>query len=894
MGGRKRQSSPNANAEKSSVLSDALENQLSHVVEQDGATIATPRGVRKRKATSSSRLFKKPAPTMEETVTDEVQDLDRSALTKLVKAKGGSHSAKITIKKGAHQRSPYVVSLRNVPLSPVGPASGDRPDLKANYAPGEGLKASASPVNAYASVSADLTTEHDPWTTRDQFTSASFDEAYTRVYGRFDRVRSVFGDAANSVRRLFIRVETAERKAVDDVEELVEESERAPTFSFARALVGFLALALLVTVPAGAVAIYRSVSAQKAVAAGDGEAAINELLAAANADSVASSADDLKQASSQFRSADAELTQSNALAIAVASVLPKTYHSANALLEAGDKASEAGRLLALGFNKVFDDPGRRLDERLDVLSDYSKSALQLLSDASKDASSIDPSTIPAAQRDNATALFSTLNQSTQAVQEFATLSDALSGMVGRDSLRKYLVIFQNQTELRPTGGFMGSLAEVTMDQGAITDVHVPTGGTYDLQGQLLARVIPPQPLQLVNALWQFQDANWSPDFPTSAAKIRWFWDTSRQSSVDGVIAINATYVEKLLDITGPIDMPDYGKTINSSNFLAETQVAVEVDYDKKANTPKKFVGDLMNKIMDRTKTFTKDDWLKVLALTSDSLQTKDIQVAFTNPDEEALAEKYGWNGRMKETSGDALALIEANIGGQKTDGSIAEQVTHNATIADDGSIEDTVTLTRTHNGIKGQQFSGVRNVSYLRTYVPQGSTLLSATGFNTPAQSFFQKVDTTTETQDPDVAAVEATDVDFGGGVTVSQEGSRTVFGGWMQLDPGQTQTITLTYRLPMTTSDMLAKLEAAPGEPSSDMSHGAYSLLLTSQSGKDDRTYQTSINYPASWAVSWSQAASSTPGVLTDAGTWDRDQVVAALFATSNGQIGTQNASGN
>jgi hypothetical protein len=879
MDGRRTATKPSA------ALPDALEEQLASVIEQPGATIATPRGVRRRKGADTS-IPK--AIVASESMVDEVKELDHSAITKLVKTKGDGRSYAIAVKKGEHERSPFVVSLRTVSLHPTAAAPEERPNLAEAFAPASRLVGSSAPVHAYASVSADLQAEHDPWSVHAQFTPASFEESYRSVYGSFDRLRSFVGGIAVSIRRAFIRVETTERDAVEGLETALDISP--VRFSFARAVVGFCALALIVTLPANAVALYRSVADQKALATDAGQAAVADALSAADAGSITASADALKNASSRFREADADLTQSSALAIAAASVLPKTYRSAKALLEVGDKASEAGRLLALGFNKVFDDQGRRLDERLDVMGAYARSALQLLSDASKAAATVDPSSIPESQRANATALLAKLNDSSQAVQEFSTLSDALSVMAGRDQLRKYLVIFQNQTELRPTGGFMGSLAEVTVDRGAIADVRVPPGGTYDLQGQLLARVEPPKPLQLVNALWQFQDVNWSPDFPTSAKKVQWFWGKARQSSVDGVIAINATFVEKLLDITGPIDMPEYGKTIDSSNFLLETQKAVEIDYDKTANTPKKFVGDLMAKLMDHVKGFTKEDWLKVLALTSQSLETKDIQVAFNNPDEEALAERSDWNGRIKPTSGDALALIEANIGGQKTDGSIEEHVMHRATIADDGSIQDTVTLVRTHHGVKGEMFKGVRNVSYLRVYVPQGSTLVSANGFNTPDTKFFQATDTTA-VPDPDISLVESSAIDGGNGVTIETEGDRTVFGGWMQLDPGQTQKITLSYKLPMTASDMLAKLEASPDQPSSSNSRGAYLLLLTSQSGKTDRTYQTSVDVPPDWTISWSRFASTTESGLTDAGTWDRDHVVAALFTPSNGQAQSTSA---
>ena len=230
---------------------------------------------------------------------------------------------------------------------------------------------------------------------------------------------------------------------------------------------------------------------------------------------------------------------------------------------------------------------------------------------------------------------------------------------------------------------------------------------------------------------------------------------------------------------------------------------------------------------------------------------------------------------MKETLGDALALIEANIAGQKTDGVIRESVDQTIEIQENGTITKTVKLTRTHEGKRGELFRGVRNVSYLRVYVPKGSTLLSASGFNAPPASLFKKIDETTMS-DP-----ESLDVESG----VWQEGSRTVFGGWMQLDPGATQTITLTYRLPQTTTEIASALDApsqrSAGDPAARERRGAYLLLLTSQSGKTSRTLHTTIRYPRTWEISWARPEHLTRVGSSVQGTenWDRDRAIALLF---------------
>ena len=862
----------------------SIEVMLSSVVEQDGPTFSTPRGSKQR--TPRQKKQKSVSITSKEISTDDIQSLDRTAILRLSTTAGqGSRSVSVPIRKGEHVRSPYVVSLQSLPMSARHANADERVHVSSAMRVVPSGRSLAAPVQAYASVSTDLMSDADPWGIADQFTPPTFDEAYRRVYGRFDRVRSLLQDIALAASSLFQRVERVEQRAVEQMEETLSVVE-VPRFSFARALAGFAALALVVTLPANAVGLYRVVSDHKAAATDAGAQALGDVVAASRADSIPDSAEALKRASGRFREADAMLSDTGALAIGIASVLPQKYRAARALLEVGDKSSEAARLLSLGFDKVFSAPDRRLDERLNTLGAYARGALTLLTDATKAAATVDPASVPEAQREKVAALLARLDDSKQAVQEFAALSDILSTMSGKDSLRKYLLVFQNQTELRPTGGFMGSFAEVTIDRGDVKSIRIPPGGTYELQGQLLARVLPPKPLQLVSARWEFQDANWSPDFPTAAEKIRWFWSKSGQSTVDGVIAINQSFVENLLKITGPIEMPEYGKSIDASNFLLETQKAVELEYDKQANTPKKFLGDLAPKLFDRLKGLQKEQWIDVARLMSDALERKDIQVALRNPEEEQLAERYGWNGRLKDTAGDSLALIESNIAGQKTDAVIAEKATHHVEIRDDGTIQDTVTLVRTHLGKKGELFRGVRNVSYLRAYVPQGSKLVSADGFNTPEKKFFQTIDPE-EVSDPDIEAIESTETATDQGVSVSVEGSRTVFGGWLQLDPGMTHTITLVYDLPMTVADILRKSDAGPDNGSAQPSaRGAFLLLETSQSGKTDRDLTTTVTYPDSWNVSWSRPEQQpSASRIEQKRAWDRDLVTVALFTPSNGQ---------
>lgn len=870
-----------------SIGASDFELHLSKVLEQDGAIMSTPTGVKKRSrhlhrpAKKPSFVFESPSIGKND---DSTEKLDLETVACVVRRHEEPIASRVDIKCREHSRSPFVVSLREVPLLQIREES-DRVTLADQTAYAETLALPQNSAGAIANSA--FQSKINPRVKDEQVNrphAASSVLSISLLGNRIKRAgKKMFFAASKDIKKL----EKKEKALVEEVEQEFEEAaEEVATskFSFAKAAIGFFALAVIITLPAQALVAYRGVSQERGKVEEQSRQAVGALTALAGGSSLNISSDKLQDASGKFREADRLLDESHLLAVGAAALVPKQYKSARALLEVGDKVGQAGGLLSMGFEKVFDDSNRGMIERLQVLGAFARGVAPILTQAEQAAQSVDIASVPEAQREQAQALPEKISQAKESIREFAVLSDALIGFLGRDRQRTYLLIFQNQTELRPSGGFMGSMAEITVDNGKIVSIYVPKGGTYDLKGQLTERVLPPKPLQLINSLWQFQDVNWFADFKQTAEKIRWFWSKSGQPTLDGVIAVNASFMEKVLTVTGPVELPEYGKTITADNFLIETQKAVELEYDKEANTPKKFIGDLFAKLMERAKTFKSDDWLTLAAASNQALETKEIQISMFDPDEETLVKDFGWHGQLKPTAGDSLAIIGANIAGQKTDAVVDEKVNHVAEIKPDGSIEDTLTINRVHNGQKGEIFRGVRNVQYLRVYVPKGSELLEATGFEPPAPNYFKKT-LEMDKPDPDLMAIEESAQPAMNTVWTAVEGDRTVFGGWLQLDPGKSQQIVLHYRLPFTVYDIMDKTQESPDRDASYNTRAAYLMLLTSQSGKTRQLTQE-VKLDAPWNKLWKRdevGQASSDDKIGWQGDWDRDQAVAVLLSNQD-----------
>ncbi|MFA5184117.1 MAG: DUF4012 domain-containing protein [Patescibacteria group bacterium] len=609
--------------------------------------------------------------------------------------------------------------------------------------------------------------------------------------------------------------------------------------------------------------------------------ALNNLMAAADS----ASRQDFKGADSNFQSASAhflsateELNKINDAILALASLSndPKIKLAAESkkFLTAGAVASSLGRNLVLATDSLFkraDGTENNFFKNLDDFLIYGHQAADDARELKQTLSRINPDNLPADYRAKFISLNSQAALLADNLANFVSLGDKLKKVLGVSQDKRYLIVFQNNAELRASGGFLGSYALVDLRDGQIRNLEVPGGGSYDTEAGLSVRVAAPEPLWLVNPLWHFWDANWWPDWPTTAKNLMWFYEYSDGPSVDGVIGVTPTVVEKLLEITGPIDLTaDYGLTIDADNFWQNVQMVSEQQHLEKTNPdlvahllpaepakPKKIIGDLLARILAVLPSkLDKDNLLKIIAIFEENMSEKQILLYFNDPALQAAAAAYNWAGEIKETDKDYLMVVNTNIAGQKSDRLMAEKIELASEVAPDGAIINTVRITRTHNGVKREILTGVRNVDWLRVYVPPGSVLLSAVGFGAPDPEYLQDRPDETMIANPLLAAENAAAVDPASGTKIYPENNKTVFANWLMVDPGETKTVTLKYRLPFNFFTLprddtwLKKLNDWLNPDAADL--WPHSLVVQKQPGAKASVFTGRLNLPDGFNIFW------------------------------------------
>jgi hypothetical protein len=661
------------------------------------------------------------------------------------------------------------------------------------------------------------------------------------------------------------------KEAVDKVRQQARKLKPKPRLFFLKPAAAFATILLIIILPVKFYGHYQSLVDWKDKIIGVSRAALNDAWSGKQSierKDFSEANKQFSQASSDFVSAEAELSKVNNFLLSLSALLPnpqaKLASESKNILEAARLGSDIAADLTLAMESLFgNSPDKDIVKSLASFNDAGGRAQLKVEQLVVVLNQINEKSLPEAMQ----ADFAYFRERSQflatSLAELVSMSANLRNFLGETYDKRYLLIFQNNTEARATGGFMGSFAIVDFSKGRVKKMTVPGGGTYDNESGLRKIITPPGPLQFINSRWNFRDANWWPDWPTSAKKIMWFYEQSDGSTVDGVISLTPDVVIKLLQETGPIILDDEAKTeITADNFLEVIQARVEQKPEEQklneTNAPKAIIGELMDKLITKISlNQDKNVWLKLVGAIEESLNEKQLLLYFNDESLEAKVAELGWDGKTKDTGGDYLSVINTNLGGGKSDKSIKQTIELTTNILSDSSVVDHVKIIRDHQGKASDAFSGVTNYNWLRIYVPLGSKLIEAEGFKGPNKSWYSTLESGSVT-DPDLNNENQAEIIEPSGTWVYREGNKTVFANWSMIDPGEIAVIKVSYKLPFKLSsrsleknwlDRVSEIV----NPTTEAKLYRYSLLVQKQSGSNNSEINYKFEVPSSYEVAWS-----------------------------------------
>lgn len=357
--------------------------------------------------------------------------------------------------------------------------------------------------------------------------------------------------------------------------------------------------------------------------------------------------------------------------------------------------------------------------------------------------------------------------------------------LGFDKPRTFLLLFLNNTEMRPGGGFIGSYGILKISKGKI--LSFATSGSENLDWNAPKDFVaePPAPIKkyLAQPLWYFRDSNWSPDFKISSDSSLRFYAAeggADASVLDGVIGVTPTVLKGLLAVTGALDVN--GKTYVPEKVVEELEYHVEYGYKdagQQVAERKTLIGEMGIALMQKLTSVPPWRWKSVLDLFERMVKEKHIMLFSKDAAVQKTIEDMGWGGRQAGTpmSTDFVQVVDANLASLKTDAVIDRAFTYSIKRAGNEWVGE-FSASYAHTG--GYDWKTTRYRSFTRLYVPASAVLRESAGF----------VD--------DVKSKKPISAE------VAVEGDKQSFGGFWFVEPRMSETIRWVFALPAGVQEQL------------------------------------------------------------------------------------------
>jgi len=362
------------------------------------------------------------------------------------------------------------------------------------------------------------------------------------------------------------------------------------------------------------------------------------------------------------------------------------------------------------------------------------------------------------------------------------IADYLLAQDGKE--KTFMVLFQNNMEIRPGGGYIGSFGVLRIKNGRVEEMQVHDLSNFD--GRIPDTETPPYPMveTLHIKSWKLRDSNFSPDFKTNAEKAEYFYKLGQgQENFDGVIGITANVLTSFLKATGPIEIEGYPGTYADENAIVALEYQVEKNYAAQGierGDRKSVMNDLAKEIIKRISDLNVSQKMELMKIILSDLEKKDIQIYFKDSDLQKRIEAVNWSGETDQSwKGDYIMISDANMGSLKSDYYVKRSLEYFVDLSKEVPVAN-LRITYSHTA-EQKDWMTKDYLDYLRVYVPEGSWMTESK--NTGVMKF-------------------------------GKELGKTFLGSLISVPLGQTKTIEFIYTLPKDFKDKVydLKIQKQPG----------------------------------------------------------------------------------
>ncbi|MCD4811060.1 DUF4012 domain-containing protein [bacterium] len=434
---------------------------------------------------------------------------------------------------------------------------------------------------------------------------------------------------------------------------------------------------------------------------------------------------------------------------------------------------------------------------------------------------------PQTFQDDILNLKSSITEATTSLGSISSISNFLPKILGNTERKRFLILLQNEGEIRSTGGWISSYAIVGIEGGQIRELFVDdiynADGTLRIQNKTFT---PPQ--SLANSLeitdYSFSLVNWYPDLYEVLLESETFVNAlGKGDDLDGVITIDIAFIQKLLEKWDGIEVPGESELITSENLYSKI-FKMHEEFTPGSTTKSTFLANLANETVTKILSSDFSEYSNIASIFEESLNEKHLQAVFKNNEATQFFDDKNWDGQLDSKYLSAPISIDWNWGGNKANLYLKKD--HSLNIVLDEKVITYTYEINVVNESKKDVYPEGRYENYLRIYIPSGSKVLS-------------------------IAGIENNEYD------IYNENGFKVVGGWFNTDIQDSNTFIIKYKV--TKSDLGTYF------PVSMLNDNAFfDLNIFKQPGSKQESYVLNILYPEDWNILESDDLTSISNQLT------------------------------
>lgn len=448
--------------------------------------------------------------------------------------------------------------------------------------------------------------------------------------------------------------------------------------------------------------------------------------------------------------------------------------------------------------------------------------------ASEIITNLNTTVFPKALQDKIIEFKEIITQIEEGTETFKAVNSFLPDLLGVNERKRYLILFQNEGEIRSTGGWLTSYGIVGVEGGQIRELFVDdiynADGTLKVQNK---RATPPgsmsNALEITN--WPFSLVNWYPDLADTLTEAEPFIsELGKGSSLEGLITIDVSFVKELLERWGGIEVPGETELITSENLDSKI-FQMHEEFVPGSTQKTTFSANLANEIVKKLLSMNIADLMGMADIFEKTLDEKHLQATFKNKDAYNFFSSRNWANSMSNKYNDAPIAIDWNWGGNKANLYLDKNYSLTINIKDEDTIDFIYSINVENTSTENVYPEG-DYINYQRIYIPPQAKILRINGIENNEYSVYR-------------------------------ESGFKVIGGWFNTPIKSINTLDISYRIEREDGDSNFPIVIQE-------QNAFFDINLFKQPGEKKFAYKLDISYPSTWNLESSQGLNSISNQLS------------------------------